>query len=348
MMTPDFHQLLPEMLREGYVCVQRHPSEALYIYNYTPRAQYERLWNEVTLQCRGLILNGNGEVVARPFRKFFNLEEVNELPAEPFEVYEKMDGSLGILYWAGEGAFVATRGSFTSDQSRKANQILHAKYGQVLPRLNREHTYLFEIIYPENRIVVDYGPQEDLVLLAVIDTVTGEELPLPEVGFPVVERYDGLTDMAAIRGLAAANKEGFVIRFESGYRIKIKFAEYVRLHRIITKVSSRNIWEYLRTGASLEEILEQVPDEFYQWVRQTESRLKAQHAAIDKQAREKYQWILRQLEAGFSRKDFAALATRYDHPHLLFGLLDEKDLHDRIWKLVEPEFDKPFKGTEES
>src|SRR4028119_412849 len=132
-MEETFSQLLPEMLREGYVCVQRHPTAPLFIYNYTPKAQYERVWNEVTLQCRGLILDEGGKVVARPFRKFFNLEEVDSLPAEPFEVYEKLDGSLGILYWTGEQAFIATRGSFTSEQSRKANQILHARYGHVLP-----------------------------------------------------------------------------------------------------------------------------------------------------------------------------------------------------------------------
>lgn len=37
------------------------------MYNYTAKAQYDKLWNEVTLQCRGLILDGDGNVVARPF-----------------------------------------------------------------------------------------------------------------------------------------------------------------------------------------------------------------------------------------------------------------------------------------
>jgi RNA ligase len=207
-MEEAFTQLLPEMLREGYVCVQRHPTVPLYIYNYTSKAQYERVWNEVTLQCRGLILDANGRVVARPFRKFFNLEEVQDLPAGPFEVYEKLDGSLGILYWLGDEAYLATRGSFASEQSRRANGILQARYRHVLPRLDRGHTYLFEIIYPENRIVVNYGGREDLVLLAVVDTATGAELPLPEVGFPVVERYDGLTDLATIRRRRPTTRRG--------------------------------------------------------------------------------------------------------------------------------------------
>jgi RNA ligase len=97
----------------------------------------------------------------------------------------------------------------------------------------------------------------------------------------------------------------------------------------------------------MEELIEQVPDEFYQWVRRTESRLKEQHAAIDLDARAQYDGLRRQLGDDFTRKDFAALATRYPHPQLLFGLLDGKDLRDRIWKMIEPAYDKPFRNDPE-
>ena len=91
---------LQSMIDEQYIKVQKHPEEDLYIYNYTAKAQYERVWNEWTLQCRGLIMDADQKVVARPFPKFFNLGEIEGqvLPKESFEVYEKMDGSLGILY----------------------------------------------------------------------------------------------------------------------------------------------------------------------------------------------------------------------------------------------------------
>jgi RNA ligase len=61
--------------------------------------------------------------------------------------------------------------------------------------------------------------------------------------------------------------EGFVIRFESGFRVKLKFTEYVRLHKILTNFTSRDIWESLREKRKIEEILDNVPDEFYQWVK---------------------------------------------------------------------------------
>ena len=148
---------LNKMIDEKLVIVQKHKNTDYFIYNYGPKAQYERIWNDITIQCRGLILDSNYNVIARPFKKFFNLEEHtnDNIPLMPFEVYEKMDGSLGILYWIDDKPYIATRGSFESDQAIYATNILHNKYKYVIPKLDKSKTYLFEIIYPENRIVVN-------------------------------------------------------------------------------------------------------------------------------------------------------------------------------------------------
>ncbi|HRF99146.1 MAG TPA: hypothetical protein PLZ51_28235, partial [Aggregatilineales bacterium] len=74
----------------------------------------------------------------------------------------KMDGSLGILYrWQG-AYYIATRGNFDSDQAIWATIFLRTHYD--LHNLADEYTLLFEIIYPDNRIVVNYGQRQDLVL----------------------------------------------------------------------------------------------------------------------------------------------------------------------------------------
>jgi RNA ligase len=88
-----------EQVRGGYISKQRHPSAPLTIYNYTHKCQYDWKWTPEALTCRGLIVADSGEIVARPFPKFFSVEQLNgQTPAEPFEVYEKLDGSLGVLY----------------------------------------------------------------------------------------------------------------------------------------------------------------------------------------------------------------------------------------------------------
>ncbi|MEM0991733.1 MAG: T4 RnlA family RNA ligase [Bacteroidota bacterium] len=330
--------LLHQMLSEGYVSARKHPEAAIWIYNYTAKTQYDQVWNDVTLQCRGLILDAAYRVVARPFPKFFNWGERADqvIPDKPFEVYEKMDGSLGILYWLEEQAYIATRGSFISEQSQVANHILQEKYATVLPNLDRTKTYLFEIIYPENRIVVDYGEQRDLILLAVIDTASGVEEELPDVGFPVVKQYDGITDIEQLKALESTNKEGFVIRFESGLRYKIKFEEYLRIHRIVTQVSSISIWEYLSTGQPFDEILENVPDEFYAWVKAKAKTLKAEFRAIEDQCKAEFKVL-------DSRKATAAYFKTCAYPSVLFAMLDDKPYDARIWRLIRPDFEQPFR-----
>lgn len=139
------------MINEKYISKRKHPTADLYIYNYTAKAQYDWVWNEATEQCRGLIMDGTGNVIARPFRKFFNLDEGTVLPLVPFEVAEKLGGSLGILYWVGDEPYIATRGSFESDQAVEAKRILDAKYRDAAMTLDRDLTYLFEIVYPGAR-----------------------------------------------------------------------------------------------------------------------------------------------------------------------------------------------------
>lgn len=326
------------MLDERFISVQKHPGAGLFIYNYTAKAQYDRVWNEITLQCRGLILDADFNIVARPFKKFFNLEELpaNEIPGGPFEVYEKMDGSLGILYWLNDKPYIATRGSFISEQAKHGTKILQETYAHTFKQLNKHVTYLFEIIYPGNRIVVDYGDKDDLILLAVADNETGVDLPLPEVGFPIVKKYDGINDISQLTALNEENKEGFVVRFKSGLRVKVKFAEYLRLHRIITGVSNIVIWEHLSEGQPFEGLLEKVPDEFYEWVKKTIDDLKSQYDSILADCKKAF----KQLE---SRKETAFYFQAQKYPAVLFAMLDGKPYDKIIWKMIRPLYARPYK-----
>ncbi len=334
----EFFQLLERMLEERFIGKQKHPTADYYIYNYMPKTQYEREWNVATLLCRGLILDGQGNTIARPLPKFFNMEELVEkakLPKENFEVFEKMDGSMGISYFVDDKPFIATRGSFISLQAEKANELLNTKYKSAIPLLKQDRTYLFEIIYPTNRIVVDYGDREELVLLAVIDKETGQDLPLEDIGFPLVKHYDGLRDLNALKSLEEANREGFVIRYQSGTRMKVKFEEYVRLHRILTQVSSRTIWECLAMEMEMEEILDRVPDEFYDWVRKTEKELRQAYKAIEAKCKDDFKDLGNRKENAFYYQTCA-------YPAILFKMLDKRDYSGNIWALIRPEYEKPF------
>ena len=342
---------IDQLISEGYITKRPHSSGDLFIYNYTAKAQYDRLWTPETMQCRGLILDRNGNIAARPLAKFFNLQEYKEaLPLEPFDVYEKLDGSLGILYWHQAQPYIASRGSFNSDQAIKANQILMSIYPEAIPLLDRSLTYLFEIVYPANRIVVDYGEFEGLVLLAVIETESGREHAIESfthLGFPIAKKYDGLKDLEAITNLNEQNQEGFVIRFESGLRLKFKFADYVKLHRVLTQVTSKVIWEMLRDQTPFEDILERVPDEFYNWVKQTKANLIAQYQQIEETAKADFERIIAVVDRS-DRKEMAKHILTCQNHTILFSLLDGKDYSDYIWRSIKPAHEKPFMDNDES
>lgn len=332
-----------QLANDRFLSVQPHPKLDLLIWNYTQKCQFDRVWTEETLMSRGLITDLEGNIVQRPFKKFFNLSEEPEadLPAEDFEVTEKMDGSLGILYWEGNKPCLATRGSFISEQAIKGTQILTEKYGMV--KFDSKLTYLFEIIYPENRIVVDYGDMQDLTLLAVIDTETGKERLLEDfkgLGVPLVKVYDGIKDIKNLNKLQEDNREGFVIRFASGLRFKVKFDEYVRLHRLVTMVNAKTIWELLMNNQDFEELLERVPDEFYTWVRKTKADLEGKFLEIEAEASKS----LQEVKDMQTRKDQALyLKDKSKYPSIVFTMLDDKDYKTQIWKMIRPVAEKPFK-----
>lgn len=336
-------ELFKNMLEQKYVSVQKHPNANLFIYNYTQTVQYEKKWNEVTLQTRGLILDDNMNIIARPITKFFNLSEhtSEEIPDLPFEVYEKLDGSLGIIYFLDNKPFIASRGSFISDQANHANKILYTKYEHIFEKLDRNKTYVVEIIYPSNRIVVDYSGLDDIILLGIIDTKTGNDLPLEDIGLPIVKRYDGINDINELKTLEESNKEGFVVKFNNGFRVKVKFDEYVKLHRIITGVSSIVVWEYLSSGLPFDELLEKVPDEFFNWVKKTKDELQANFDKIKQETEDSFWTII-------NRKEFAEKAKNDKHTSLLFTRLASysENLDKQIWNKIKPEFSKPFSNIE--
>jgi len=345
--------LLNEMKSQKYVKETEHPSEPYSILNYSPAAQYDKVWNEVTLQCRGLIVNHKtGEVVARPFRKFFNLGEVVAPPEGPFRVTDKADGSLGIAYRKTDGSLaISTRGSFQSEQALHATEVLRRRYPGFDPAPGL--TYLFEIIYPNNRIVLDYGDQDDLILLDVLHTDTGQQAVDYAWGAfpgPWIDVYDG--EYASLSHLLAAperpNKEGFVLIYEDGTRLKVKHEWYVAMHAIVTNTSSRTIWEFLSQGRDMSLLLDNVPDEFSEWARTLADSLTFEFENTKATVTKRLQYYLDGLPIDALRKDFAQAFANDPYRGLLFLALDGKSLDDQIWKRHKPERTLPFRDMEEA
>jgi RNA ligase len=165
-------QHLAEEIDGGWVTRKTHPTLPLTILTYSRGCQYDRHWTEATTKCRGLIVEDSGRIVAWCLPKFFNHSEhefgfdyAPPLPAdEPFEIFDKEDGSLGLIFHYAGTWRLASKGSFISEQAQWGQRWLNAHdTGSLDPAC----TYLAEILYPENRIVVNNGDEQTLVLLAV-------------------------------------------------------------------------------------------------------------------------------------------------------------------------------------
>lgn len=365
-------EILDKYVEEGWLISQNHPELPLSIYNYSQSTQYEGHWDEVTLSCRGVIVdNETGEVIVKPFSKFFNYEEVsNEVPwmsSDYIYLQEKMDGSLGILFWYKDRWIMSTRGSFTSEQAIRGMEILKSKYSVFDQTFERSVAYICEIIYPENRIVVNYNKEKIVFLGATINwTFTGwKESEESELHWTMAEAYFRMSGIRKedivkteqifkhdlghelykkLKSQNTPNKEGYVLRFfPSNTRVKIKFEDYVILHRILTNVSSYDIWENLMEFNKLpEQMLKDVPDEFYEWVRGTEDKVKYNFDCFYNLYMGLTSSVIRY--GGLDRKQIAerVLKIKDVNHSIIFDIIDGKDPSNKIWKLVKPEYEKPF------
>lgn len=200
----------------------------------------------------------------------------------------------------------------------------------------------------QNRIVVDYGDYEGLVLLGAFDTKSGVEIDKTELekldSFEVVKTYKTWgKGYDLLKKEISKDKEGYVIRFKSGFRMKIKGYEYIRLHKLLTGISSRDIWEHLKDDKSLDDIINDVPDEFYNWVKKTAMDLTYAFQNLEKEYSEIYKNL---SEQNLSRKDFALKAKQHKHCNILFNMLDGNNPKQNIWKILYPTYSKPFKKDE--
>lgn len=336
----------------GLVTVRPHKHLPLRIVNYTPRVQFEKAWTQALLRCRGLVYDEQWKLVARPLPKFFNYEEhgpdtvAGPLPSGRFEATEKYDGSLGIVFRYQGTIVVATRGSFHSTQAEEGYRILLEQVGlpKLLDLLDDEHTHLFEIIYPENRIVVDYKGERSLRWLTTIHTHSGEERDVFGFHFGAGSAKC-TTDVSQFLGRARPNAEGWVLRYANGQRVKIKHAEYVRLHAIVTGLSTVSVWEHLSAGGTLSTMPE-LPDELMAWARKVANSVMLEVLDLREAVKERHMDIEHRIGSDATRKAFAAEVMQLDADlrPLLFLAHDrrEKELTQHIWKLVKPAYERPI------
>ena len=351
-----------------------HPTFPLYIYAYGREAVHEQVWDYVTMRCRGIIVHKDtGEIIARPFEKFFNYGTANMPETDPTDwtvfglsdrwkvneptVWEKVDGFLCTGYkWDGRW-YVASKGSFTSPHAKWATNWLQG-HGWLNMYLPNSKTPVFEGICSGLRIVVDYGAREEMVLLALIDNETGEEMPPDQlklwakcVNVSVARQHD-ITMQEAHQNTydeSVKNKEGYVLTWyrtgQPPFRLKLKFADYLRLHRLVTGVSPKHILEVLRNGwtTELDEYFNASTPWFSHFVTKWKRAIEGEYERIEEASWKRYDQLKPILvnrtlnNLGVIRKEYATEVNKSENVEfsgVLFAMLDGKDYKQVIWKKV--------------
>lgn len=341
-MDKDLYQ---SMLVQKYIRVNHSDIYDLSIIHYTESAQFDKVWNDVTKQCRGIIVDSQWNIIARPFDKFMNY---GENQADKFlmdyrvRVTDKMDGSLGIIYYAPDhGWRVATKGSLHSEQAEWATSKLWTM--QKPASFHKEWTYLVEIIYPQNRIVLNYGNTEGLFLIGARDIKSGHVwLPddLPFWTGPKTRSFPYETLREALEAPPRANAEGYVVYFpDLDYRMKIKQDDYVALHKIVTGLTPRRIWESMKDGKTLFDLLEIVPDEWHEWLSNVHDEIYTDFCRMHVALTNQYEDIRSNIPKDFSKTDFNHLLSilEIEDKGMMFALFEGISIADMIWKRIRPE-----------
>src|SRR6185503_11590767 len=168
---------LEDLENEFFIRTTYHPTDPLVILNYH-QIDSKPKNHPIVKECRGLVLEThNFLLVARAFERFFNFGELGHLEDDfdwtDFNVHAKEDGSICLLYNFMDEWRLNTRGSFgkglVGESGQSWEELFYTIFSPTkLSSLDKNCTYVFEIVSPHNKVVREYG-KNDLYLLSVFN-----------------------------------------------------------------------------------------------------------------------------------------------------------------------------------
>ena len=252
--------ILPKIEDKPEITISEHNGFTSIVYQISTETTFD---SPIARECRGLVFGPDGKIVARPFHKFFNVNERQDTQEEAIEwdrivgVSDKKDGSL-VYFVPYKNCWIPkTKGSFLSTQAQEVMSLPEVASGLVenmLKIAGKDHTLLFEYVSPSNRVVVSYAKPE-LVLLAARHNVSGSywtvrELealanaacwPVEKRDFPI--RIDPRSLIKKAKEHKGTDIEGWVLLRDDGEMYKIKTLDYMRAHKLKFNLSKTVILE---------------------------------------------------------------------------------------------------------
>jgi len=192
-------------------------------------------------EIRGIIFDKKtGEVVARPYHKFFNFGEklCTVKPNETAYTNIKLDGSLlTAFYYNGEVQF-ASKGSFDSWVVSRAKEIATYNIYELVEDY-KGYTIMFELLDPSHPIVIKYN-KPTITLTGIRHTKTGEYFTPKEVfdigvdyNLPrTVPVHSGETIKDIVSDVKGWQNEEGVVAYAESDICKVKSEWYLKMHSV--------------------------------------------------------------------------------------------------------------------
>jgi hypothetical protein len=281
----------------------------------------------VVRQSRGIILDRDKdwEIVSYPYDKFFNYGEGKAATIDwcSARVYEKLDGSLMILYFYDDKWLVSSSGMADGGGEIWNCELNFAElFWQVwrefdyqLPT-DTEHCYMFELMTKYNQIISI--PDRDRLVLHGARNIKSLAESDPQIwadkyGWELVTSYPFTSDTevkAAANSLNPIETEGYIVCDRNFNRVKIKSPQYVAINHLMGGFSSLHLVKIIIANEG-EEFLVYFP----QW------------AYLYGKMKEAYRSLIAEMEANWQRykdipvqKDFALAVKDLPYKSILFAL----------------------------
>lgn len=272
---------LSKLTEELGIKVKSYPEEGLLVLNYSQIDSPKS--HPVVMECRGLILDMEFNVVSRSMCRFFNLGEVPESQAHidlsKAVCYEKVDGSLIRIYNYKGTWYIATRGMAFAEATVNGFDVTFKELVLKALACTEEEfqdkcnlwflpdvTYICEITSTENRCVKPYTGYT-LWYLTARSNSTYEYLDQSYnvsvfgLSFPRMYSFDSMDNLKETVNNLKNLDEGYVL-YQDGVPVcKIKSPAYCAVHLLRGEgLNPKRVCELVLTGEQ-EEYLAYFPED---------------------------------------------------------------------------------------
>lgn len=247
----------------------RYPG--LFVVKYKRDVFYDNLWNDILIECRGLVVDKDFNIVIQPFTKIFNHYENNTNIERDVEVtaIHKVNGFMACAtYVEGYGVVVSTTGSLDSDFVTLAEKHITPENKGVIERYAPGMTFMFEICDATDPHII---PEKEGAYLLGARTVGSE------VDYRSDAKHEQWLDEAAssmfnvkrpkwkvcrfsdiVSEANACNHEGFVV-YSTDTALKIK-SPYYKIKKFMARKNPDKLLKLLDKPHVIKQTVE---EEFY-------------------------------------------------------------------------------------